>query len=84
MIYSMLEHVQAMYVYRGVSVRRLMVYLSLKHAQVLYVWKCFSMRLLMVYSRLEHAQALNVYQVTDGLLEAETCSGHVCMERLIS
>ena len=43
----------------------------------------------MVYSRLEHDQAVYVWrgslnEVTDGLLEVGTCSGHVCIERLLN
>ena len=43
----------------------------------------------MVYSRLEHAQVMYVWrgslnEVTDGLLEVGTCSGPVCIERLLN
>ena len=43
----------------------------------------------MVYLRLEHAQVMYVWRgpfndMADCLLEAGTCLGHVCMERILN
>ena len=48
--------------------------------------EALSMTWLIVYSWLEHAQVMYIWrgpfnEVTDGLLEVGTCSGHVYMER---
>ena len=74
MVYSWLEHDQAVYVRRGFSIRLLMVYSRLEHDQAMYVWRGFSIRLLVVYSRLEHAQAVYVQQ---GSYASGKCQGNI-------